>query len=317
MNHDDKIALEHLARYRKKYGPFNVMYTFDKNHHVHMVYPSEKYDGYASKGEQPTDRNVFFDEVVIETDLEEKESNITAAKRIRQCLEAHELKYTVWDSGNKSIHHHLFFPGLKKFKDEPRRLAQMKERIMRWILYCDRTDMKRCSRCIGLLRNGMPCLIRADKVDLQLCNNHMIRMEGGWHHKTGRHKTLVHESVLRDENTYPVELEKDMSEEVPQIALNERKPSQRCVQYLLNTKLPDCKKRALFLLCGLLRRDGREPKEVLALIILWNKLQGDVFHKQEIQDHIERAFSSRVNPGCTYCSSLMAELGRGDLCCRI
>jgi hypothetical protein len=64
----------------------------DSGYRKHFTYPSQEYDDFFTLGEEATDREIFCDEVVIETDLPAKIMNEQAIKAVQQRLKELSLK---------------------------------------------------------------------------------------------------------------------------------------------------------------------------------------------------------------------------------
>lgn len=101
-------------------------------------------------------RDVLPNEVVLDLDYEDYAENERHAKDIKKRLVQTGLLGSVWRTGGKGIHIHLFFKGLDRTKEK----SLIKNIIADYILL------------------GLSC-----RVDRQLMGNHLVRMEYGHHEK--------------------------------------------------------------------------------------------------------------------------------------
>lgn len=109
-------------------------------------------------------RSILLQEVVIEFDDANKETNIQKAQQVARKLYSYGIPNTRWYSGNKSVHVHCM---IDTGNVSNRRLLK-------------KVFTKYFCRDIGT-------------PDLQLCSdNHLIRAEYGVHEKTGNNKIPLH-----------------------------------------------------------------------------------------------------------------------------
>jgi len=73
---------------------------------------------------EPTDRQVMFNEIVIETD-EDMEFNRTLTKGFHKTLKEKNISYYTFFTSSKSFHIHLFADGLEKICGDQRKLIKI------------------------------------------------------------------------------------------------------------------------------------------------------------------------------------------------
>jgi len=83
--------------------------------------PTSKWDWSS----EPTDRQVMFNEIVIETD-EEMQFNKKLTREFQKTLKEKNISYYTFFTSSKSFHIHLFADGLENIEDEQRKLIKIK-----------------------------------------------------------------------------------------------------------------------------------------------------------------------------------------------
>jgi len=130
-------------------------------------------------------RSIMNNEVVIEYDLDDKELNKKLAYKVTDKFKKEGIKYSIWFSGNKSCHVHLFID-----PKEARNISLLKNVFMRHYgtFYLDnKTDTIYRERHKDTDIKILP--------DIRLCApNHLIRAEYGIHEKTSKIKYLLSKS---------------------------------------------------------------------------------------------------------------------------
>ena len=166
-------------------------------------------------------RQVFPNEIVLETDLS-KEENAKITQEVTMILRKNNYSFSVYFTGNKSYHVHIWFNNLAGFNDIQR--TKIKN------LFCD----------------NFPAHIK-DKIDRSnLTKKNLILIEGAEHIKTGRKKVKMFSFKEDKVNTMPeFMLEKvKQIEEKPIIVPEYIEKIETCaaLDYSLNNKLPTGKK---------------------------------------------------------------------------
>ncbi len=226
-------------------------------------------------------RNILDNEVVIEFDNEDATLNGKLAGLVAQNCANEGIEFSVWSSGNKSVHVHTFFD-MKDVKD----LRLMKRLLIRML-------------CAGV--PGQP--------DYQLAvRRHLIRAEFGLHEKTSRYKTrlIQTENYPKLAQIPPVVWQwynEQFAARVQQrmtTALDKLDASPM-VQTMLDTvtmnKHGDGRERVLFVLIHVLKPRYVGKKEALAEFLDdWYKASGgkkmstyDI--KRKVQDHWDKTYT--------------------------
>lgn len=143
-----------------------------------LNYKTPEYDAFVKKEGYVSQREVFYDEVVFDIDMDKdlsyedaKKEAIEIAKILSQRLKDLDYSHTVWDSGGMGVHIHLFLPELLK-------LTNIENRIMK------RTILKTVGQ--GFIRP------RTHRGKVQLQHLPTIQLEESLHRK-GRKKKLLWE----------------------------------------------------------------------------------------------------------------------------
>lgn len=321
MNEINK-SRAYLEIYRQRYDSFKVAYElYGGKFWKYFIYPSDEYDewaGRASGDYEAEHREIFPDEIIIETDLTSKRQNMLFARRFCKRLGINRFSYFRWDSGNKSKHIQIFFPQLRRVYSSDKR-KKLKELFIRWLCGCKR-NFPSCSYCDGDRKgNGIiDCPVVLKNIDMQLCGNHMIRMEYSPHPKTGRRKRLEESYVFDEPNKLPIKVIKQFNKLKPNLKTNIKNVKQfskmMCLHYFLHKSVDGCRKRILFSLVNNLK-STKSAQEVSDIIHDWNKtiLKG-YLRPSTIRGAIIGALKTKKTPRCSYNRQLLRELDLISVC---
>ena len=123
-------------------------------------------------------------------------------------------------SGNKSFHTHTTFPELLKLP-----LSECNTIKRLFLLWLYDFDDKKCA---------------SHKIDMQLCSNHLIRLEYACHPMTGIRKRLTNEHELDVDNKLPVEVwlrYNEMKSNYKPVSNASHMSQRYCIKYLSSTPL--------------------------------------------------------------------------------
>jgi len=268
--------------------------TEDNSWSDRCLYLSENYDD----NKPYNHRSILKNEIVIEFDDKNKESNLQNALEVAKRLRADGFKIAMWFSGNKSTHLHTF------------------------------VDMGQCSNP-RLMKNifirhyseGLPV------PDLQLCaDNHLIRAECGVHERTGEKKEFIEmdkeypklkkiSSALWDRYTNAMQT---VTQRRISTDLNSLE-SLRGFQFILTTdefrKSDDGRERALFMLIHVLKKkyENRQADLIKYLQDWYRYSSGRKMTDRDIELKVKSHWNRSYTPGRTYLNELLESLGRSDL----
>jgi hypothetical protein len=128
-------------------------------------------------------RSVLDCEIVIEYDLPNADLNARLCAKVIERLNADNIDYMLWSSGNKSSHCHFLFK-----KPQVMNLGLLKTVIMKHygeFFYDEKNNM------IFNSREHAPQDAQRILPDLRLASSHLIRAEFGIHEKSQKHKELL------------------------------------------------------------------------------------------------------------------------------
>lgn len=236
-------------------------------------------------------RAVLDNEVVIEYDTPNKDFNLALIRTVEQQLDKDGIKYSLWFSGGKSYHCHVIFN-----KKNASRLSLLKKSIVRHygtLYFSAKSNIISWKEYEQLEDNDKEKYVKMIP-DLRLCdNNHLVRAEYGLHEESGNHKRLVRMSPCYgdEENELPVGVWQYYSNKLTtvikrqvSIGISEVMDSEE-VKLLLSTtnfkQYGDGKKRALFILINLLKKNHYNPngkydskEELIDFLWDWYKYVG-------------------------------------------
>ena len=302
--------IDHIRRYHEKYGTIKVALSSGKFWN-HFKYPSKEFNDFfgGTHGLQPGHREIFKDELVIEGDLPDRAVNFNNSEWISARLVRLGFEFKKYTSGNKSLHHHLFFPELLILSDGDG--YQVKERLLRYIFEC-MSASAHCRDC-----KTEDCKLRKMGIDLQLTKKHMIRVEFGLHEKTDRRKILLEEKEGR--NLVPkfclVKVRKYKPLTGKQVMLSDKK----CITFLQSPNIfgekVDARERILFVLAAIHKSSGKDSNKTLDALINWNReILGGHFIESKINSTVRSVYLSNIAPGCSYIKSILKDIGRMEVC---
>jgi hypothetical protein len=257
-------------------------------------YLDEKYN----PNTQYNHRSILSNELIIEYDSNIKEDNVQATKEVCKRLDKDGIKYALWDSGNRSLHVHVFI-NLKEATNIP----LLKKTFIRHYTH-------------GILQP-----------DLQLCSgNHLIRCEYGVNEKSGKPKTPIYRS-----KDYPIlndikpEIWAEYSEErrkalVRSIVRNDTElTSTKGFKYLISAhefkEAEDGRERALFMLIHLLKPQYKENRKGLVEFLQdWYRYSGGYkLNDKQIWGKVIYQWDRQYNFTENYLNELLVSIGKQDL----
>lgn len=243
-------------------------------------------------------RSVLNNEIIIEYDKDDPSENKRLIKEVSKRLDEDKMKYSLWSSGNKSIHLHIFVN-----INEAQNLPLLKKSFIRY--YCDGLDIP----------------------DLQVCaNNHLIRAEYGVHEKTGNKKLPLYRS-----KEYP--FINDIPNLVWNLYSNERRDSiirkinksdaditsLKGFKYVVTAhefrESEDGRERALFMLIHILKPQYKDDKEGLIKFLQdWYRYSsGYKITDKQIAGKVHYHWSRNYHIGVKYLNELLESINRSDL----
>lgn len=290
-----------LEEYYEKYKYNFIVQKLLPFPHPWLNYNTEEYEEFIKKEGFVTQREVFYDEVVFDIDMDKEIHPISAraesqkiAREISDNLKKDKITHTVWSSGGTGTHIHAFFPELNK-------LNTIDNRIMKKIV------IKEYAKGFLRPRDG------SGKVQLQ--TNTTIQLEAAPHRKGGN-KRLLWEIHFEEPNVLGLEFYNELEEERKRNNVmskyfkdqsKEKKPD--AIAFLENEKfinIKDGRDRALFILTAYYKQFLKED-ELLLKLIDWNKtILGGYFSERIIRGKIR---SARPCLPINYLIELFDELG--------
>ena len=233
-------------------------------------------DDKYSPHKQYNHRSVLQQEVVLEYDEDDKVANDKLATWVCSKLNADNIVYSRWRSGNKSQHIHIFIDTREAIN-----IPLLKNAFLRhygtYYLTVDGQYVK--EKPVGEHRKVLP--------DLRLCaNNHLIRAEHGLHEKTQVKKSLVYTKGNYPElNTVPTEVwdrytrQQQFNATRRLTAEQETDELKKKMQMVLNSsafrQFEDGRERALFILIHYLKPTYIEKKmELIKYLCDWYRYSG-------------------------------------------
>lgn len=243
-------------------------------------------------------RSVLNNEVIIEYDNDDPEENKRLIKEVAKRLDKDGMKYSLWSSGNKSIHLHIFID-IK----EAHSIPLLKKTFIRYYT------------------KDLPL------PDLQVCApNHLIRAEFGIHEKTGKAKERIYSSAgYPVVNEVPAKIWDFYSENrreslARRIVRNDSElTALKGFKYIVTAhefrEAEDGRERALFMLIHVLKPQYKDRKEDLIKFLQeWYRYSSG--HKltekqieQKVNYHWNRVYSISEN----YLNELLESIKRTDL----
>ena len=239
-------------------------------------------------------RSMLNCEVVFEYDLDDKAENKRLIDKVAEKLNADNITWRKWSSGNKSTHLHCLFD----YRDVAN-LELLKRTILRYYT------------------EGLPL------PDMRLSvENHLIRAEYGVHEATGNHKELISTSGKLTKSRLPQKvwdiyitmLKRGMSISVSKNTNNPVIDSEE-FKFLLNPRslqlVEDGRERTLFMLIHLLKDKYKDDKKGLVKFLQdWYKYAGGFkISPQEIERKVNCHWKKEYNITMKYVKNLIEEIG--------
>lgn len=246
-------------------------------------------------------RSILKNEIVIEFDEDDKETNRQLADRVSQRLSEEGFTWTKWYSGNRSTHIHTFM-----------RVGNVRNLVL----------LKKCFlRYITLGLEQVP--------DMRLAsNNHLIRAEFGIHEKTGEKKSFIStsggkfpklvEPPLVVWDMYVQEQRANMKRRISNDLKDiEAHPG---FQYIVNSEQfrtsDDGRERALFMLIHVLKPKYKDKKqELIKFLQEWYRYSsGRKLNDRQIAGKVYYHWDKDYSFSERYINELLESIGRSDLC---
>lgn len=256
------------------------------------LYLSEDYNPYKEYNH----RSLLDNEIVIEYDLEDKELNKKYVDIIRERLTKDGIIYSLWHSGNKSIHLHVLVD-----TKEAKNLSLLKNAFIR------------------VYSEGLPL------PDMRLIGKHLIRAEYGINEKTGVRKVRLRGSTrsLKDFSlsTIPDKVWDKYKELMVRVVkwkeTNNLKDlaNSDAVKLILDTvrfkEFRDGRERALFMLIHLLKGNYRSDKKGFVKYLQeWYRYSGGYkLSDSAIENKVSYHWNRDYNIGKNYILTFLDELG--------
>lgn len=244
-------------------------------------------------------RSILQNELVIEYDDENQDTNYAYAKEASRRLTWDNVPHSMWHSGNKSTHIHALF-NLKQIQDK----QLMKEIMLRRYGYIQTEEGE----------DVLP--------DMQLSHKgHLIRAEHGVHEKTRRHKTMITQDYKYPQLTHvPEKLQERYDSQIQKARQKdeERKYEETNTLYIQNNPLykylknpenmrrvGDGKKRFMFLLINVYRQRGLTQEETTQKVTEWYKESGgQIYTEFIIKQHVRHSYENQYTPGKNYLNNI-------------
>ncbi len=290
-----KTTYEYLESHNKSNGDFHTCYTTN-GYHKWLPYKSEPYMKFygSIKNFTPNHREVLANEVIIDCDNKAKFVREAVYKRIKET----NLAYSMWDTGNRGTHIHLYFEKIDKLTYEDRKL--IKELIIRYY-FGD--------------------LIKSCKIDMALVSRHMIRIEYGKHEKTKLYKDFITADRELERNKILPEI-KAQFEHKKELFSRPRKPQKgcsiseppECVKHFLSDDFrgaKDGRLRALFVLGSWYKQNNIDSDDIIEELIRINHYAlHDYWTMNQI---ISTVKSSKGTLRCYGRHKILEDIGREDV----
>jgi hypothetical protein len=265
---------------------------------------------YYDKNDLHTDvqfnhRDIFPNEVVLDFDEEEIETNAHYASKVMVFLKEQKIKHSVWYTAGKGIHIHTFFKDLEKVSE----LKLMKNLLADW------------------MTQSIPITI-----DKQLMGRHLVRMEFG-HHESKMperiRKTPIGDTFEQHfkKNTIPKHLWQQYEDKILFYALKRLQNKHEggkvtgipyCLKYMLSddfVKHHDGGKRALFCIASYYR--NLPDAELGSLLVRYNKyVLKEPLSKEQMYSTVQgvRKHKGR-HVGCSFRHEVLRAVGAGEAAC--
>lgn len=248
-------------------------------------------------------RTIFPSEIVIEYDEPDKRLNYKLAQRVIDELDRDGHSYSVWFSGNKSTHIHLFFD-----LQRPKNRRVLKQTI----LHHYGTVHHRGERY---------------KPDMSVASpNHLIRAEHGVHESTQQNKRFLDEhSMFPRLNRVPMKIwdkfneymdEHDVDSDTYDEELVEAVTKHDGFKWMLNPEnvreAGDGRKRGLWFMVNILRwtKYEGEPDKLKDFAKWWyREAGGRAYSDYEIEEKVDASLDKDYTPGFRFMNELLSDMG--------
>lgn len=275
---------EQLEKYYSDYKYNFLVQKFGDYPNPWINYSTKEYTKFIEKEGYVNHREVFYDEIVFDIDMDKDLSTPEAfaeaqniADDISERLVEDGYSHSVWKTGGSGVHIHLFFPQLFQ-------LNNVENRIMRKLF------LKKYGR--GYIRP------REARGKVQTSYNTLIQLEHARHRKGGYKKILYdfHNGIpnlFDQEIWFDLEEEKERNNFLTKHFKKYRKGEKpEAIVFLENEKfhgLKDGRDRALFILTAYYKQ-FKDDNELFDYLCEWNKkVLGSYFSKKIIKSKIKSA----------------------------
>lgn len=290
-----------LDFFYKKYNYHFIVCKLIPFPHPWQNYKTKEYDEFIKKEKFVTQREVFYDEIIFDIDMDDAlplEVAVVEAERIAEDisnrLKALNYAHSVWGSGGTGIHIHSFFPELSA-------LNILDNRIMKKVF------LRALGRGYIKPRSG------SGKIQLQ--TNTTIQIEDAKHRKGGRKKKLW-EYQTGQPNIFDKSLFKALEEEKQANHVLQKYfkkydgETPAAISFLESERfhgIKDGRDRALFILTAFYKMRGLEGDKLFNKLSDWNKrVLGNYFKPRDIKAKIR---SARPTFPLNYIITLLEDLG--------
>lgn len=122
---------EWLSFYHNKYGYDFVVQKIADFPYPWINYSTKEYENFIKKEKYVSQREVFYDEIVFDIDMDDDlpkslalAEAINIATTLSERLKEKDFSHSVWQSGGKGVHIHMFFPQLFNYNTLDNRLMK-------------------------------------------------------------------------------------------------------------------------------------------------------------------------------------------------
>jgi hypothetical protein len=290
-----------LQKYYEKYKYHFIVQKLADFPYPWLNFGTPEYFTFLETEEYVSQREVFYDEIVFDIDMDKELQPMQARTEAEQIasvlserLKRDGYEFSVWSSGGTGCHIHLFFPELMKLNNIDNRILKKQ----------------------FLLKYGAGYIKpREGSGKIQIQANTTIQLERAPHRKKGT-KILLWENKTGLINVIPDSIYEDMEAEKIRNDLISRyfkeknkgvKP--QAIVFLENERFvsfKDGRDRALFILAAFYKQTLKD-EEILQKLSDWNKKQlGGHFSERTIKSKIR---SARPCIPINYIIDLFDELG--------
>lgn len=297
---------EYLEFYFSLFGNFRAMRFYNKpqpwfivdNDFIERIKKKEHVGSDVVK--IPNQRQRMPNELVVDIDVPDEmkgeDAGLDVAKEIFKKLSDLGLKLSLWSSGGRGYHIHIFFKDLPSFSKIERQM--IRETFLNMYLK-DFMDRSKPHVCLG--------------------NAVLIQLENAIHRRLKGWKTFIQGEFFLD-NKIPAEVINRFIKNRNRIVLRIKKAipangeDPLCIKFILSNDFfgkKDGRKRALFILASYYKRNGLPDGEILGRIREWNNYSLNGYLKDfQIVSTLKGAKGTIT---CKYIKGVIDELG-SDIC---